>query len=70
MAVGIAIRRKNVASEQASGVNPSFTVDRQEIAKVAYGLFERRGGLHGQDQQDWFEAERIVRQRQRERSTR
>lgn len=32
-----------------------------EVARVAYQLFERRGGGHGQDQQDWFEAERIVR---------
>jgi hypothetical protein len=35
----------------------------EEIARVAYQLFERRGGGHGQDQQDWFEAERIVRAR-------
>lgn len=32
-----------------------------EVARVAYLLFEQRGGGHGQDQQDWFEAERIVR---------
>lgn len=36
-----------------------------EIAKVAYGLFERRGGGHGRDQEDWFEAERIVSARRR-----
>lgn len=37
----------------------------EEIARVAYELFERRGGAHGYDQQDWFEAEQLVRQRQR-----
>lgn len=35
----------------------------EEIARVAYELFERRGGLHGHDLQDWFTAERIVRER-------
>ena len=33
----------------------------QDVARVAYELFERRGGMHGYDQEDWFEAERIVR---------
>ena len=36
-----------------------------EIAKVAFELFERRGRIHGHDQQDWFEAERIARARRR-----
>lgn len=40
-----------------------------EIAQVAYELFERRGSAHGQDQRDWFEAERIVRQRARTNQT-
>jgi len=31
-----------------------------EIARVAYGLFERRGGIHGYAYDDWFEAERII----------
>ncbi len=42
----------------------SDTALRQEIARVAYELFERRGGAHGHDQQDWFEAEQLVRRRQ------
>lgn len=37
----------------------------QEIAKVAYELFEQRGRIHGRDQEDWFEAERIVSARRR-----
>ena len=38
---------------------------REEIARVAYELFERHGRTHGRDQQDWLEAERLVRQRRR-----
>jgi hypothetical protein len=34
-----------------------------EIAKVAYELFERDGGAHGKDREHWEEAERIVRAR-------
>ena len=33
----------------------------QRVAGEAYTLFERRGGLHGQDVEDWQEAERLVR---------
>jgi hypothetical protein len=31
-----------------------------ESAKVAYGLHEKRGKIHGYDLADWLEAERIV----------
>ncbi len=34
-----------------------------EIARVAYELFEKRGGVHGCDFDDWVEAEKIVRAR-------
>ncbi len=34
-----------------------------EIAKVAYELFERDGGVHGKDREHWEEAERIVKAR-------
>ena len=34
-----------------------------EIAKVAYELYEKRGGGHGCDFDDWVEAEKIVRAR-------
>lgn len=36
---------------------------REEIACVAYELFEHRGGCHGRDLEDWLDAEAIVRQR-------
>jgi hypothetical protein len=35
----------------------------EEIAKVAYELFERDGSQHGKDQDHWLEAERIVQKR-------
>ena len=40
-------------------------IPQKEVAQAAYQLFEQRGGAHGLDQQDWFLAERIVRQRSR-----
>lgn len=42
---------------------PSASAD--EVAQVAYELFERRGRMHGYDLEDWIEAERIVRARRR-----
>ena len=35
-----------------------------EISRRAYERFQERGGSHGSDQDDWFEAEREVRNRQ------
>ena len=32
-----------------------------EIAIRAYQLYEHRGGVHGHDLEDWFEAERQLR---------
>ena len=43
-----------------------------KVAKVAYELYEKRGRVHGQDMEDWFKAEMIVRKRYekgRERDT-
>ena len=34
-----------------------------EVAKVAYELYGKRGRIHGQDMEDWFKAEMIVRKR-------
>jgi hypothetical protein len=36
-----------------------------EIAKVAFELFERRGRIAGHELDDWLEAERIVKARRR-----
>jgi hypothetical protein len=32
----------------------------EEVARVAYGLYEKRGKAQGHDVGDWLEAERIV----------
>lgn len=40
-----------------------------EIARVAYGLYENRGCAPGNDFTDWLEAERIVRQKYAARMT-
>jgi hypothetical protein len=37
--------------------------DCQEVARVAYELWEQRGRTHGGDQLDWYQAEQIVRER-------
>ena len=61
--IGFAVKRSTGAQEPRLSRQGPAPVDREEVAKAAYELFERRGGTHGNDQQDWFEAERIVRQR-------
>ena len=33
----------------------------EEVADRAYALWQRRGGEHGRDHEDWFEAERQLR---------
>lgn len=35
----------------------------EEVANVAYELYQKRGGAHGFDVDDWLEAEKIVRAR-------
>ena len=38
-------------------------VDTQEVARLAYRLYEKRGREDGHDLEDWLKAEAIVRQR-------
>lgn len=40
---------------------------KEEIAKVAYELFEKGGGIHGRDLDHWLEAEKIVAARRGEK---
>ena len=35
-------------------------LNREEIAKLAYDLYRKRGGTHGNDWGDWFQAEAIL----------
>ena len=60
MVMSIGVRNKKPVVNQ-----PPPWINQEEIAKLAYQLFERRGGVGGFDQQDWFEAERIICQRRR-----
>ena len=53
--------------EQAKGGSQA-KIDCQEVAHVAYELYEQRGREDGQDLEDWLRAEVIVRQRQGGRS--
>jgi hypothetical protein len=34
-----------------------------EVSKVAYDLFEKRGKVHGHDMADWLKSEMIVKKR-------
>jgi hypothetical protein len=60
--------RKNVreAQEQLDAQTQTKNLNQAEsnaiVAIKAYELFERRGGQHGFDQEDWFQAEQLVRQ--------
>ena len=40
----------------------AIELSHEEIANRAYQLYEARGGEHGHDLQDWFQAERELRE--------
>lgn len=40
-----------------SGTAPFSNADREQLARRAFELYERRGGEHGRDWDDWFQAE-------------
>ncbi len=35
----------------------------EEISKLAYELYLNRGGDHGKDQEDWLQAETLLREK-------
>ncbi len=39
-----------------------ITLTQDDVARRAYQLYEQRGGEHGHDWDEWFQAEREVRQ--------
>ena len=39
---------------------PPVSVDRDAVAKLAYELYQSRGGVHGYEEEDWLSAERIL----------
>ena len=61
------VRNTRVAVKAQRRGTASRGVNAEEISRVAYELFARRGFVHGHDLEDWLEAERIVRSRARAR---
>lgn len=49
---------------------PKPPVAPDQVARLAYELYLRRGGAHGLDQQDWFMAERILMEDRRKKNGR
>ena len=43
-----------------NGNGAATTETRTRIEKLAYELYQQRGGQHGYDEQDWLEAERMT----------
>lgn len=54
-------RRTRVSGNSKAAAEPALNA--QEIAKVAYELYLKRGCVNGHDLEDWLHAERVVRQR-------
>jgi hypothetical protein len=52
-------RAADTAPGNAGNIEPSYN----EIAEAAYQRYLSRGGAHGQDVDDWMEAERELRAR-------
>ena len=57
-AVSVAIAKQDKENEIASAKNSQDLYE--AIAFKAYELFLGRGGSHGNDMEDWLEAERII----------
>ena len=53
-------RNTGVAVKTSLRGHAPRAISSEEISRVAFELFERRGCVHGHDLEDWLEAERIV----------
>lgn len=56
----VVVRRTSKGENTSSGPLP--TVSHSLIASKAYEIWQHHGRMHGRDQQDWFQAERELRQ--------
>jgi len=54
--VGTAISKKG----RAVSAQKQMTPTQEEISAQAYAIYLANGGQDGRDQQDWFEAERVL----------
>ena len=50
-------------TSQQPGEAQDAALDYEQVARVAYELYERRGRTDGQDFDDWVAAEQMVKQR-------
>ena len=55
--------RKELWNNSAQGAGKQIQLKHEEVACVAYELFEQRGRQDGRDQEDWFKAEALVKER-------
>jgi nucleotide-binding universal stress UspA family protein len=44
------------------GDSSSFAVDKDQVERLAYELYQRRGGGYGQDEDDWLTAEQLLKE--------
>ena len=61
------VAEPNVPAESETldtAVHPVTIPANEEIANLAYSLWEARGGIGGSAEEDWFAAEAQLRQRQ------
>ena len=55
---------KNLNLDQRFGRTPGDEQpSREKIAQVAYELYLKRGGEHGRDWEDWFQAEGLLKEK-------
>ena len=54
---------KRLWNDSAQETGKQTPLKYEEVARVAYELYEQRGRQDGLDQADWFKAETIVKQR-------
>ena len=52
--------KKKLQARQETGTSIDANVYAAKVEKKAYELYEKKGWQDGHDQDDWFEAERIV----------
>jgi DUF2934 family protein len=56
-------------SRRRSDLQPKHDPIREAVAARAFELFLARGGVHGNDLDDWLQAERELREHQQSRSS-
>lgn len=54
------VNQDSEIAQEAASEHPD---DRDEIARLAYRYYLERGGEHGSDEEDWYRAEREIRNR-------